>query len=90
MADQKYLTALQPFISLAKSARGRAAADLVVQATQALGCFVFSELLECPTIQALSESPEGSKYFDLLKVFAYGSLEDYRGMGIYPSPAPPS
>ena len=81
MADQKYLTALQPFIVLAKSATDRAAAaDLVVQATQAPGCFVFSELLECSTIQALSESPEGSRYADLLKVFAYGSLEDYRGI----------
>jgi COP9 signalosome complex subunit 7 len=79
MADQKYLTALQPFILLAKNATGRAAADLVVQATQAPGCFVFSELLEYPTIQTLSESPEGEKYLELLKIFAYGSLADYRG-----------
>ncbi|KAA8904541.1 hypothetical protein FN846DRAFT_952429 [Sphaerosporella brunnea] len=78
MADQKYLTALQPFILLAKSATGRAAADLVVQATQASGCFVFSELLECPNIQALSASPDGNKYLELLKIFAYGSLSDYR------------
>ncbi|KAF8254060.1 hypothetical protein K440DRAFT_652177 [Wilcoxina mikolae CBS 423.85] len=78
MADLKYLTALQPFILLAKNATGRAAADLVVQATQAPGCFVFSELLECPTIQALSETSEGGKYLDLLKIFAYGSLADYR------------
>jgi COP9 signalosome complex subunit 7 len=79
MADQKYLAALQPFILLAKSATGRAAADLVVQATQAPGCYVFSELLECPNIQALSSTPDGNKYLELLRIFAYGSLADYRG-----------
>jgi COP9 signalosome complex subunit 7 len=79
MADQKYLTALQPFVLLAKNVTGRAAADLVVQATQAPGCYVFSELLESPSIQALATTPDGSKYFELLKIFAYGSLADYRG-----------
>ncbi|CUS12063.1 unnamed protein product [Tuber aestivum] len=78
MADEQYLTSLQPFILLAKSATGRAAADLVMQATAAPGCFVFSELLEMPNIQALANTSDGRRYFDLLKIFAYGWYGDYR------------
>ena len=79
MANEQYLTALQPFLILAKSATGRAAADLVMQATQAPNCFVFSELLCTPNIQNLANNPDGAKYFDLLKIFAYGSYTDYKG-----------
>lgn len=82
MADHKYLTALQPFLLLAKNATGRAAADLVMQATQAPGCYVFAELLEHPNIQALFASPDGAQYAELLKIFAYGSLADYRGSSL--------
>jgi len=78
MADEQYLTSLQPFILLAKSATGRAAADLVMQATAAPGCFVFSELLEMPNIQALAKIGDGKRYIDLLKIFAYGWYGDYR------------
>lgn len=85
MADEQYLTSLQPFILLAKSATGRAAADLVMQATAAPGCFVFSELLEMPNIQALANTDDGKKYFDLLKIFAYGWYGDYRGSVLPPS-----
>jgi len=80
MADQRYVTALQPFVMLAKNATGRAAADLVMRATQAPGTYVFSELLECPGVQALASNPDGLPYFELLRIFAYGSLADYRGL----------
>jgi hypothetical protein len=76
MADQKYITALQPFVLAAKTAEGDAAAELVLQATQAPGCFVFSELLECESIQALGATHP--QHLELLKIFAYGSLADYR------------
>ncbi|KAI5843904.1 hypothetical protein DFP73DRAFT_573498 [Morchella snyderi] len=78
MAEQSYILALQPYLALAKSATGRAAADLVTQATQAPGVFVFSELLETPNIQALAANADGAKYLDLLKIFAYGSYSDYK------------
>lgn len=71
--------ALQPYILLAKNATGRAAADLVVQATQAPGSYVFAELLECPNIQKLAGSPESAPYLALLEIFAYGSYTDYKG-----------
>jgi len=42
---------LEPFLLIAKSAKGAAAARLVEDATAAPGVFVFSELLELPNIQ---------------------------------------
>ncbi|KAL7274005.1 hypothetical protein RUND412_003107 [Rhizina undulata] len=69
MAEQRSLTALQPFLALANSAIGRAAADLVMQATQAPGCYVFSELLETPSIQTnISNLPQlNDKHLEKLK-----------------------
>ena len=72
--------ALQPYILLAKNATGRAAADLVLQAIQAPGSYVFSELLECPNIQNLANNSDGAPYLELLKIFAYGSYTDYKGL----------
>ena len=43
--------ALQPFLLLAKSARGRAAAAVVSDATAAPGVFAFGELLDMPNVK---------------------------------------
>jgi COP9 signalosome complex subunit 7 len=43
--------ALEPFLLLAKSARGKAAADLIRRATSEPGLFVFGELLDAPGIK---------------------------------------
>lgn len=61
MADQKALFALQPFILQAKSAGPAKAVDIITKATEAPGCFVFSELLELPAIQQLKGDPEYEK-----------------------------
>lgn len=42
---------LEPYLLIAKSVKGAAAAKLVQDATAATGVFVFSELLELPNIQ---------------------------------------
>jgi len=42
---------LEPFLLIAKSLKGAAAAKLIQDATSAPGVFVFSELLELPNIQ---------------------------------------
>jgi hypothetical protein len=42
---------LEPFLLMAKSVKGAAAAKLIQDATSAPGVFVFSELLELPNIQ---------------------------------------
>lgn len=89
MSTSKSITALQPFLLLSKSATGRAAADLIVQATSAADTFVFSELLECPTVAALKENQDGAPYYRLLELFAYGTWADYQGE--FPRPKlPPS
>jgi COP9 signalosome complex subunit 7 len=46
-----FSTKLEPFLLMAKSAKGAAAAKLVQDATSAPGVFVFSELLEMPNVQ---------------------------------------
>lgn len=70
---------LQPFLALSKSATSpRAAADIVTRATSASNTYLFSDLLQAPTIQALSSSDHAS-YLTLLKIFAYGTYSSYRG-----------
>ena len=44
-------TKVEPFLLMAKSARGAAAAKLIQDATSAPGVFVFSELLDISSIQ---------------------------------------
>lgn len=61
MADQKALLALQPFIIQAKGAGPAKAADIITRATEAPGCFVFSELLELPEIGQLRGNEEYEK-----------------------------
>jgi COP9 signalosome complex subunit 7 len=49
--ETNFSSKLEPFLLIAKSAKGAAAARLVEDATAAPGVFVFSELLELPNIQ---------------------------------------
>ncbi|KAK4689879.1 COP9 signalosome complex subunit 7, partial [Tremellales sp. Uapishka_1] len=68
---------LEPFVLLARSTKGVAAAKVVMDATAAPGVYVFSELLELPNIQELQTNPEYSKHYDLLRLFAYGTMGEY-------------
>lgn len=45
------LARLEPFLILAKSARGAAAAKLIAEATAAPGCYVFSELADTDAVR---------------------------------------
>ncbi|KAH8682263.1 hypothetical protein BX600DRAFT_38439 [Xylariales sp. PMI_506] len=78
MEQVKALNALEPFLALTKSATSpRAAADLVTRATSASGTYVFSELLQAPQIQALTQSPDHAAYYALLEIFSYGTYSTY-------------
>ncbi|GAA5915752.1 hypothetical protein JCM6882_003845 [Rhodosporidiobolus microsporus] len=68
---------LEAFVLLAKSARGSGAAALVGQAVAAQGVFVFSELLEQPSIKDLANSEQHQAQYRLLELFAYGTWGDY-------------
>ncbi|KAI0099202.1 PCI domain-containing protein [Nemania sp. FL0031] len=78
MEQTKALNALEPFLALTKSATApRAAADLISQATSNSNTYVFSELLQTPQIQALSQSPDYASHLKLLEIFSYGTYADY-------------
>ncbi|XP_065842422.1 COP9 signalosome complex subunit 7b-like isoform X2 [Oscarella lobularis] len=68
---------LEQFLLLAKSARGAAVVALIEQALESPLLFVYGDLLEMPSVLELRGS-ENAKYFDLLQLFAYGTLADYR------------
>ncbi|AAW45331.2 conserved hypothetical protein [Cryptococcus deneoformans JEC21] len=75
MADQA--ASLEPFLILARSTKGAAAAKIILDVTAAPGVYVFSELLEMPNIQELSSDASFGGHFQLLQLFAYGTLQDY-------------
>ncbi|EAU93360.2 hypothetical protein CC1G_04339 [Coprinopsis cinerea okayama7 len=68
---------LEPFLLMAKSAKGAAAAKLVQDATSAPGVFVFGELLDLNNIQELAKSEQHAKFYSLLQLFAYKTYQDY-------------
>lgn len=80
------MNALAPFLALSKSANSpRAAADLVTQATSAQNTYVFAELLQTSTIQALRNDGQYSGHYKLLEMFAWGTWQDYQGQSIHHS-----
>ena len=64
---------VEPFVLMAKSARGAAAAKLAVDATAAPGVFVFGELIDALAAAQLAGTPHCA----LLDLFAYGTYRDY-------------
>lgn len=74
---QTGLTSNEQFVLLAKSAKGPAVVELIKQVLAAPGVYVFGELLAMPTVQELTTGASAS-YLSLLKLFAYGTYNDYR------------
>lgn len=78
------LEALQPFIHLARSNSAgspRFIANLITNATSSPQTYVFAELLELPTVQALRspDTPAEFKgYLKLLEIFAWGTWQEYQ------------
>ncbi|KPV73530.1 uncharacterized protein RHOBADRAFT_38090, partial [Rhodotorula graminis WP1] len=67
----------QPYLLLAKSARGAGAANLVSQAVAAPGVYVFGELLDQPSIRDLANHEQHAQQHRLLELFAFGTWADY-------------
>jgi hypothetical protein len=63
---------------LAKSAKGRAAVALIQQTISNPSLYHFGEILEHENIMALEQSPEFKPYLEMLRIFAYGTLSEYR------------
>lgn len=68
---------LSQFVILAQNAQGKACEALVKQALDHSAVFVFGELLDCPNVQALGNTPEGLRLLELMRIFAYGTYLDY-------------
>ena len=69
---------LKPFLLLAKSAKGAAAADLIRQVLEHPSVNVFGELLDMPHIRELAGTSSAGS-LELLRIFAYGTWSDYKG-----------
>ncbi|KAJ5221789.1 COP9 signalosome complex subunit 7 [Penicillium citrinum] len=78
------LEALQPFIHLANSNSAtspRYVANIITNATSHSHTYVFAELLETETVQALAspDTPaEYQGYLKLLQIFAWGTWQEYQ------------
>jgi len=82
--------ALQQYILLAKNAKGKACSAVIGQALSAPNVLVFGELLVMPNVQQLAGTEE-SKMLDLLKIFAYGTYNDYKmSANTFPPLTPPA
>ncbi|KAK0451077.1 hypothetical protein EV421DRAFT_1985516 [Armillaria borealis] len=73
----KFPARLEPFLLMAKSMKGAAAAKLIQDATSAPGVFVFAELLDLPNILELEKSEQHRMFLSLLQLFAYRTYQDY-------------
>ncbi|KAJ9309146.1 hypothetical protein DTO217A2_1515 [Paecilomyces variotii] len=93
-AHARALEALQPFIHVANSNSAtspRFVANLITNATSSPNTYVFAELLETPTVQALrsADTPEEYKgYLKLLEIFAWGTWEEYQSTPNLPALKP--
>jgi COP9 signalosome complex subunit 7 len=67
--------ALEPFLLLAKNAKGAAAAKLVNDALESNQVFVFTELMQQENVKSLETAKPG--VWALLKVFCFGVWSDY-------------
>lgn len=78
MDEDAGASSLQQFCLLAKTVKGPSCVNIIGQALDHPGIFVFAELLDMANIQALAGTPAESS-LELLKLFAYGTWQDYKG-----------
>ncbi|KAJ3148998.1 COP9 signalosome complex subunit 7a [Geranomyces variabilis] len=69
---------LDQFVLLSKSAKGAACVQLIQDVLSAPGVYVFSELLEAPSVRELLTHPTHAASARLLEIFAYGTYQDYK------------
>ncbi|XP_023020337.1 COP9 signalosome subunit 7 [Leptinotarsa decemlineata] len=68
--------ALEQFVILAKSAKGSACVELIKQALETPGVYVFGELLDMPNVVEMVNSAD-KKCLNTLELFAFGTYKDY-------------
>jgi len=70
--------ALEGFEVLAKTSKGNDCVMLIKQVLKHPLIYVFGELLEQPNVKELDKQPTLRPYLDLLRLFAYGTFQDYK------------
>lgn len=81
-AQTRALAAIQPFVHLAttqKNPTQRFVCDLINRAISAQGTYLFTELLQTPSVQSL-RGTDSQPWLTLLEIFSWGTLEEYHGM----------
>lgn len=73
-------TSLDELVERGRALTGKAACDLISEATSAPGVLVFGELLELDGVKGLANDPSLSGHLTLLQIFAYGTLPEYRSV----------
>jgi len=63
---------------LAKSSKGNDCVMVIKQVLKHPLIYVFGELLEQPNVKELDKQPTLKPYLDLLRLFAYGTFQDYK------------
>ncbi|XP_067006696.1 COP9 signalosome complex subunit 7b [Anabrus simplex] len=69
-------SAIDQYVKSAQNAKGPAVVEVIKQALEDPGLYVFGELLDVQSVSELAKS-DHSDYFDLLQLFAYGVYRQY-------------
>jgi len=80
--------ALEGFEALVKSSSGQAVVMVIQQVLKHPQIFVFGELLEAASVKDLANS-QHKPYYDLLRLFASGTYQDYKARSDLPKLTPP-
>ncbi|XP_010275430.1 PREDICTED: COP9 signalosome complex subunit 7 isoform X2 [Nelumbo nucifera] len=75
--EQKQAELIEHFVKQAKSQKGSALANVIIEATSHSSLFAFSEILAVPNVAELQGS-EYSVFLDILRLFAHGTWSDYK------------
>jgi COP9 signalosome complex subunit 7 len=70
--------ALEGFITLVQTNKGKACQMVIQQVLKDPKIYVFGELLSEPNVQELEKMADLKPWLDLLKIFAYGTYQDYK------------
>ncbi|XP_025415222.1 COP9 signalosome complex subunit 7b-like [Sipha flava] len=77
MAQEKVLEKpLLQFVLRAQKVEGQDLVEIIKQALDCVDTFVFAELLECPNVVALENTPH-APYLHVLRLFSQGTYLDY-------------
>lgn len=71
-------TILRKYVEMARDSSGIALQNVIVQALEANGLYVFAELLNLNSVKEMETDAMNMKYWKLLNTFTYGTLQTYK------------